>query len=272
MKTVITTVLIAAALAVNQAHAQTPDYEAACRLTPACIRLLEATGTDLERPAATPRTVETAPTDTEPVYTDAQIAAAVNVGWNDDLDRIMHSCTANIGGLWNRLSEALSTEDGQPLRAFRIHGQPALSRVAQEADFARRAYTGKPWPDDVRDLVEDDVFTVWAEPQADGDMRTAANLAATGIDTIVVRPRGDNEGRQTVHPLSIETMDGTTTANLFGASMELFGAVATFNSDEIRRIVENTDLEALVITRTGEFKCNLDDTRLKRGFNPAEYR
>ena len=103
-------------------------------------------------------------------------------------------------------------------------------------------------------------------------MRTAANLEATGIETIVVRPRGDNEGRQTVHPLSVETMDGTTTANLFGASIELFGAVATFNSDDIRRIVENADLEALVITRTGEFKCNLDDTRLKRGFNPAEYR
>ena len=116
---------------------------------------------------------------------------------------MMHSCTAKIGGLWNRLSEALSTEEGQPLRAFRIHGQPPLSRVAQEADFARRAYTGKPRPNDVRDLVGDDVFTVWAEPEAAGDMRTAANLQATGIDTIVVRPRGDNEGRQTVHPLSV---------------------------------------------------------------------
>ena len=272
MKTVITTILIAAALAVNDSHAQTPDYEAACRLTPACMRLLEATGANLEPPPAAARTVETAPTDVEPVYTDTQIAAAVDVGWNDDLDRMMHSCTANIGGLWNRLSEALSTGEGQPLRAFRIHGQPPLSRVAQEADFARRAYTGKPSPNDVRDLVGDDVFTVWAEPEAVGDMRTAANLQATGIETIVVRPRGDNEGRQTVHPLSVETMDGTTTANLFGASIELFGAVATFNSDDIRRIVENTDLEALIITQTGEFKCNLDDTRLKRGFNPNEYR
>ena len=93
-------------------------------------------------------------------------------------------------------------------------------------------------------------------------MRTAANLQATGIETIVVRPRGDSEGRRTVHPLSVDMMDGTTTANLFGASIELFGAVATFNSDDIRRIVEDADLEALVITLNGEFKCNLDDTRL----------
>ena len=273
MRTVTTTILVTAcALAVDSAHAQTPDYEAACRLTPACMSLLESLGAGVDSAPAASRAVEADAAAVEPVYTDAQIAAAVDVGWNDDLDRIMHSCTANIGGFWNRVNEALSTNEGQPLRAFRIHGQPPLSRVAQEADFARRAYSGRPVPDDVRDLVGDDVFTVWVEPEAAGDMRTAANLEATGIETIVVRPRGDSEGRQTVHPLTIETMDGTTTANLFGASIELFGAVATFNSDDIRRIVENADLEALVITQTGEFKCNLDDTRLQRGFNPAEYR
>ena len=271
MRTMITATLTTA-LAVTATHAQTPDYEAACRLTPACMQLLESLGANVTPTAgpAEPAASERVPI--EPIYTDAQIAAAVDVGWNDDLDRIMHSCTANIGGFWNRLGEALNTGEGQPLRAFRIHGQPPLSRVAQEADFARRAYSGRPNPDDVRDLVGDDVFTVWAEPEAAGDMRTAANLEATGIETIVVRPRGDSEGRRTVHPLSVETMDGTTTANLFGASIDLFGAVATFDSDDIRRIVEHADLEALVITRTGEFKCNLDDTRLKRGFNPAQYR
>lgn len=184
----------------------------------------------------------------------------------------MHSCTANIGGFWNALSEVLTNEEGQPLRAFRIHGQPPLSRVAQEADFARRAYSGRPTPDDVRDLVGDDIFTVWAEPEAEGDMRTAANLQATGIETIVVRRRGDSEGLDTVQPLNVELMDGTTTQNLFGASIELFGAVATFNSDAIRGIIADADLEALVITQGGEFKCNLDDTRLKRGFDPANNR
>ena len=160
------------------------------------MSLLESLGAGVDPAPAAGRAVEADAAPGEPVYTDAQIAAAVDVGWNDDLDRIMHSCTANIGGFWNRLSETLSTAEGQPLRAFRIHGQPPLST----------------------------------------------------------------------------TMDGTTTANLFGASIELFGAVATFNSDDIRRIVENADLETLVITQTGEFKCNLDDTRLERGFNPAEYR
>ena len=270
MKKTITMALMAAAALVSTgtASAQTPDYEAACRLTPACMQLLESLGATAPAPSAEPADL----TPIEPAYPDTQIAAAIDVGWNDDLDRIMHSCTANIGGFWNALSEVLTNEEGQPLRAFRIHGQPPLSRVAQEADFARRAYSGRPTPDDVRDLVGDDIFTVWAEPEAEGDMRTAANLQATGIETIVVRRRGDSEGIETVQPLNVELMDGTTTQNLFGASIELFGAVATFNSDAIRRIIADADLEALVITRGGEFKCNLDDTRLKRGFDPANNR
>ena len=253
-------------------QAQGPDYEAACRLTPACMTLLANIGA-IPAPASSPET--TAGIDQTPTvsaYTDSQIAAAIDVGWNEDLDRIMHTCTANIGGFWNTLSEVLSTDTGQPLRAFEIHGQPPLSRVAQEADFARRAYADKPATDDVRDLVGNDVFTIWAEPEAEGDMRTAANLQATGIETIIVRPRGDSEGERTVQPLSLETMDGTSTDNLWGASIELFGAVATFDSDAIQNIIADADLEALVITRTGEFKCNLDDTRLIRGFNPDEYR
>ena len=272
MKFATTSILAIAVLVPPSAHAQGPDYEAACRLTPACMALLEATGATT---AAEPPPATAALTDAKPiqsVYSDEHIGGAIDVGWNDDLDRVMHTCTANIGGFWNTLSEVLTTETGQPLRAFRIHGQPPLARVAQEADFARRAYSGKPNPDDVRDIVGADVFTIWAEPEAEGDMRTAANLQATGIETIVVRPRGDSDGRQTVHPLSVETMDGTTTANLFGASIDLFGAVATFDSDQIRGIIAERDLEALVITQNGEFKCNLDDTRLKRGFNPTEYR
>ena len=75
----------------------------------------------------------------EQSYSDAQINAAIEIGYNDDLDRIMHSFNANVGGLWNKLNEALNTDDGQPLRAWRIHGQPPLVRVAQEAEAQRQA-------------------------------------------------------------------------------------------------------------------------------------
>ncbi len=201
-------------------------------------------------------------------YTDAQIEAAISVGWDDDLDRIMHTCTANVGGFWNRLNEALTTAEGQPLRAWRIHGQPPLARVAQEADFARRRYTGRPAAADVRDMLADDVFTIWAEPDAGADMRTAANLQATSVQTVVVRARGDNEGRNVVQPLSVDVTDGSTASNVFGASVQLFGVVATFDSARVQEIIAQRDLEVLLITSGEEFKCNLDDTRLKRGYNP----
>ena len=209
---------------------------------------------------------------TNPVpYTDAQIAAAIDFGYHngDDLNDIQHTCTAAVGGLWNRLAESLSTGEGQPLRKWRIHGQPPLARVAQEADFAARRYTGKPSPDDVRDLIGDNLFTVWAEPDTGADLRTAANLRATQIGTVVGRARGDRDGRNVLQPLSVELMDGTVSSNLYGASVEVFGVVATFDSAAVQEIIAQKDFEVLVITDTREeFKCNLDDTRLKRGYNP----
>ena len=204
-------------------------------------------------------------------YTDAQIAAAIEFGYNhgDDLDDIQHSCTAAVGGLWNRLAESLETGEGQPLRKWRIHGQPPLARIAQEADFAARRYTGKPSVDDVRHLIGDNQFTVWAEPDTEGDMRTAANLRATRIGTVVGRARGDREGRNVIQPLSVEIMDGSVTSNLHGASVEIFGVMATFDSEAVQAIIAEKDFEVLVITDSREeFKCNLDDTRLKRGYNP----
>ena len=218
-------------------------------------------------------------------YTDTQIEAAIDVGWNDDLDRIMHSCIANDGGFWNRQNRAVTAAKGQPLRVWRIHGQPPLSRVAQEADFARRRHSGRPVADDVSDLIADDVFTVWAEPGEDLPTwrpptpppstpvarrvlrRYNTDLQATNIETVLIRPRGDNEGRHVVQPLSVETTDGTVESNLFGASAQMFGVVATFSSDAVREIIAERDLEVLLIESGEEFKCNLDDTRLERGYD-----
>ena len=60
-----------------------------------------------------------------------------------------------------------------------------------------------------------------------------------------------------VQPLSVEVTDGTVTSNLFGAS------------DAVREILAQNDMEVLLITGSREeFKCNLDDTRLQRGYNP----
>ena len=80
-------------------------------------------------------------------------------------------------------------------------------------------------------------------------MRTAQNLAATNVETVVIRPRGDSDGRQVLQPLSVDVTDGTVASNLFGASVQIFGVVATFNSEAVREIIAQSDMEVLLITR-----------------------
>ena len=52
----------------------------------------------------------------------------------------------------------------------------------------------------------------------------------------------------------------------------MIGVIATFPSEAVYQIALRRDVEAVLITTSGEFRCNLDDTRLKRGFRPLEHR
>ena len=213
----------------------------------------------------------------DPVYSQADIEAAIDIGVRDRVDRIQHSCTAEIGGFWNKLGEALTAQQGSfgqwhGIRKFRITGQPPMSRVARYAADARRRYEPAPQPTDdhIVGMVSDDVFTVWIQPDAAGSMVTAARLADTGVEHVVIRPRGDKEGRYTVQPLTLDVAGAESVTNLFGASVQLEGVVATFASADVIAIAEDTDIEVILVTTGGEFKCNLDDTRMKRGYNPLD--
>ena len=209
-------------------------------------------------------------------YSDAQIEAAINTGWEGDIGRIMHRCTAAVGGGWNAFANSVLGNTGRTARSWIVEGFSPLARIAQEADAAKRRYAERPSVGDARELLGDDVFVVYATPQTGDDMRTAAALRDTRVETVVVRPRGDRHGRQTVQPLSVDYYDSETVQNIFGSSVDLYGIVATFSSDAVREIIAENDLEVLIIAardpragpeiRGDEFKCNLDDTRLERGY------
>ncbi len=147
-----------------------------------------------------------------------------------------------------------------------------MARVARLAADSRRKYQPAPQATDdhVVGMVAHDVFTVWIQPDADGSMVTAARLADTGVEHVVIRPRGDSEGRFTVQPLTVDVAGAESVTNLFGSSVDLQGVVATFASDAVRAIAEDADVEVILITTGGEFKCNLDDTRIKRGYDPLD--
>ena len=63
----------------------------------------------------------------EQSYSDAQINAAIEIGYDEDLDRIMHTCNASVGGFFNKLSEALTNAEGQPASRM-AHPRTATSR------------------------------------------------------------------------------------------------------------------------------------------------
>lgn len=208
-------------------------------------------------------TTSTAAGVQESGYTDQQIENAIRTGVEDKTDRIMHSCTASRGGRLGAWASQLDRGGG----TYLVIGHPPLARVAEAARTARETYRPNPTTEEARDLIGEGVFTVRVIPRAGSSMRSAEHLAVMGLQHVVVRPRGDRHGRQTVQPLAVEPTSRSI-GNLFGAAVTMEGAVATFHPTRIREIIAEKDLEVIVITDSGdEMKCNLDDTRLKRGFD-----
>ena len=221
-------------------------------------------------------------------YSAQEITAAINYGLRNDVGDISHNCRAGTGGWGNLLGQAIGagivgglTGNDDPLEStpwmgvkdWRITGIPPLARIARYARDAQRRYLPTPTADDpvIDELLAGGVFTLTIHPDAN-DMVSAAQVAETGIEHVVLRRRGDNEGRTTVQPLTIDVAGSETVTNLFGASVTLTGVVATFDSEAVYEIALRRDVEAVLITTSGEFRCNLDDTRLKRGFRPLEHR
>ena len=206
-------------------------------------------------------------------YSAADITTAISFGTQKHANRIQSSCSAGIGGFWNKLGEIATSErdsDGQShgVRKYEILGQSPLARVADFAERAKARYQPIPAAEDdlVLEILSDNVFTVWAKPDSEGSMVTAARLADTGVEHVVIRPRGDQHGRATVQPLTVDVAGVAIEHNLFGVGVELEGIVATFASDDVINIAKTRDVEVILITTSGEFKCNLDDKRIMRGY------
>ena len=201
----------------------------------------------------------------EAAYSDEAIEVAIDVGARDKVRDIAPTCLASPGML-----SAFASGFGQngAAQSFDVTGLSPLARVATIALQAQERYMPAPQPgdDQIAEVLSDDIFVVNVAPDSSGDMWTAARLADTGIDHVVIRPRGDKEGRETVQPLAVDVSGSATVSNLYGASVELVSVMATFDRAAVIDIAERADVEVLVIAGGREFKCNLDDTRILRGY------
>lgn len=204
-------------------------------------------------------------------YTPDDIQWAADVGAAGARTEIRHHCNAEIGGLWNRVAESLAT-GGAPYRSFLVVGQPPLARVAWEVETAAAQYRPRPDASELARIVKDDVFTVLAFPDTGGNMITAQWLERAGVQHMVIRRRGDKRGLDTVPPTYFGHGGSERVSNLFGATAELQAVMATFDSQEVIRLSERADIEVLLLTAAGEFKCNLDGTRIRRGYRVEQGR
>ena len=190
-------------------------------------------------------------------YTRATLGAAAGAAGVGQLDRELENRFDGLHGysmeeqflamsmIAGAVGERAANGTLPPLpNDIRVTGEPPLARLAEHARELRRTYRPLPEPDDpaVLEIIGHDLFQVRAWDYV------------KGIEYIVIRPRGDDDERSIVHPVMLEDRGSAMTAH--------------FVSEHVRRIVADDDVEVIVVTPSGEFRCNLDDRRIRRGFNP----
>ena len=203
-------------------------------------------------------------------YSQADINAAIDLGLRGRVGRIESTCIAEIQKAWKVLAERLS---GHP-RRYRITGHSPLALVALYAADTQRRYEPVPRASDkpIIDLLSADVFTVWVRPDADGDMRTAARLADTEVERVVLRPSRGKRERYVVQPLAVHRgASSELVENLAGASVQLESIVATFASADVITLAEGSHAEVVVVTPDGEFTCSFGKKKILRGYFPASW-
>ncbi len=182
----------------------------------------------------------------ESSYSDAAIQAAIDLGARVGAEALRPDCYIETrGGFWASFGAGLAGEDVEG-GGFSIQGWSAMASVAWIAQEAHRRYMPLPEPGDDRIVaaLAQDVFVVSIAPQRPGGV----------IEHVVIRPRGSRDRRQTVQPLSIETIS------------DPFLVEGIFDRSSVIDIAERGDVEVLVIAGGREFTCELNNAPILRAY------
>ena len=206
-----------------------------------------------------------------PVVVDAQpngIRAALDIGMRGKARDLVATCTAKPGGWTQALAAATACKGCPPsIEQYGVGGTTALARVAILASERKEKYLPAPSFEEATAIAKRDAFVLRITPMAI-NMTQAAKLADEIVKHVVIRPRGDKKGKQTVQPLSIELTNSRTYENLFGATFETQGVIVEFDSEAVRSIASRKDVEVVIIATGGqERKCSLDDKRIRRAYS-----
>ena len=190
---------------------------------------------------------------------DEDLARFIRLGIDDKHDDIQAGCMARASG-WDGFLQAAATEN---VETYSVGVSTWLFRVAMEAHVTSQRLLPAPTVDEMRAL-EQDLVVVSVSPLA--LTMTGARLL-NHIDHVVLRARGDKSNRTVVQPLEVATQDTHTYENLFGASVEASGVLATFEAAPVLEIARLRDVEVLIMTTGGQRKCHVDDKKVRRQFN-----
>ena len=193
-----------------------------------------------------------------PAYTQVEIDRAIE--W-ENRNRIEPGCWAQVPRGWKRITESLAGS-----RSFTVVGRSPLVQAARRAARARRRYQPQP---DFSSLLAENVFTIRVSPDHDWNMRTAARLSSTRIETVVLRAKKEQEVLQ---PLSVRRLPSQELTNLGGAVVPLRETVARFDGSEVRDLARRTKwVEVVVVTPGTEFRCSLRGKLILRGYYPTQH-
>lgn len=116
--------------------------------------------------------------------------------------------------------------------------------------------------DNVESILRAPSFTLFISANAVsmGDL-----MAAGQVSHVVIRRR-KTKREDVIQPMNVET-DGNVYTNLFGAEFVQSTAIVRFNYRGVLDIASRGDVEAVIITSTGERRCWVDNKKVVEMFD-----
>ena len=190
---------------------------------------------------------------------DEVLQRFITIGSDDRFDDIQAGCMARTSG-WGGLLQVAGTGN---VEQYSVGATTWLARVTLEARAAAEKLLPEPPIEDMRLMETERLFVVSISPVA-LNMTGAALLK--DIEHVVLRPRGDGKNEHVVQPREVTAAETMTYENLFGASYNATGVLATFDSTPVLEMAQRKDVEVVIITSGGQRKCNIDDKKIRRQF------
>jgi len=200
--------------------------------------------------------------------TDEQVSASIRAGGDKkQLNAFMAECVASPGfgeNLGKSFAAGLSRTAVTDTGTYKVTFTSHYGQIAMAAAERQRRYQPAPTPADIIEELRLPRLHLWIEPQGDSAVGDGTIDLAAVIEHIVIR--AEDRPQQSAQPLSVKS-EPVDFKNLLGAQFTANRAFATFEMESALTLAKERDLEVVVITKSGERRCNVGKDRIRRMFD-----